>query len=75
MYSVYLVSNRFSIMKSKEGRTLQVIYLVSNKCVFKYNIKSLESKSDIRYSLIFYYSSDKVTFCSAKQLDALVKVY
>ena len=28
-----------------------------------------------RYKLLTYYNNDKVIFCSAKQLDVLVKVY
>ena len=31
-------------------------------------------KSDIRYNLITYYTNNLVIFCSAKQLDVLVKV-
>ena len=72
------MSNKVIMKRTKEEQVLKKIEIFQVKNYYPFNIlildTLLETKSDIRYTLLTYYENDNVIFCSAKQLNVLIEV-
>ena len=73
-----MVSNKVIMKRTKEEQVLKKMEILQVKNYYPFNIlildTLLETKSDIRYTLLTYYENDNVIFCSAKQLNVLIEV-